>query len=92
MKGIANKKGQAQQRPVLRIASKSDNRIIERRKACLTILNGDMPLIQREGQFLGSMAFCPDPFEALSPKQQKWLVSLIEKAGLPPLSKGGDHE
>ena len=46
-------------------------------------------LNRRSGQFLGQIAV--EDF-ALSDKQADWLAKLLERAGLPPLADGGDHE
>jgi hypothetical protein len=54
------------------------------RDASLALLNG-ASLTQREGQFLGGIAFAD---YGLSPKQLNWLVLLLARHGLPPLAPG----
>lgn len=54
------------------------------RAAALALLNG-APLKQKEGQFLGGIAFAEYP---LTPKQLKWLVGLLDRNNLPPLADG----
>ena len=44
---------------------------------------------RRSGQFLGQIAV--EDFD-LSDKQADWLAKLLERADLPPLANGGDHE
>jgi hypothetical protein len=56
------------------------------RSAALALLNAGVELRQREGQFLGGVAFFE--YEALSAKQAKWLGILLERHGLPPLEGG----
>ena len=55
--------------------------------AALALITAGLPLKPREGQFLGGLAFDANP---LSEKQRNWLVILLAKHGLPPLSDGGD--
>lgn len=55
--------------------------------AALALITAGLPLKPREGQFLGGLAFDANP---LSEKQRTWLVILLAKHGLPPLSDGGD--
>jgi hypothetical protein len=57
------------------------------RSAALSLINADLPLKPREGQFLRGIAFDASP---LSEKQRNWLVILLAKHGLPPLADGGD--
>jgi hypothetical protein len=56
------------------------------RKAALALLNSDAKLSRKEGGFLGQIAVDPSP---LSAKQAEWLAKLLERAGLPPMAKGG---
>jgi hypothetical protein len=56
------------------------------REAALFLLNSDAKLSRKEGGFLGQIAADPSP---LSVKQAEWLAKLLERAGLPPMAKGG---
>lgn len=59
------------------------------RQAALALLNDDGHSLNRKcGQFIGQLAVDPSP---LSAAQAKWLGSLLEKAGLPPLAAGGER-
>tara|TARA_R110002049_G_scaffold54908_2_gene152599 strand:- start:4560 stop:4766 length:207 start_codon:yes stop_codon:yes gene_type:complete len=53
------------------------------RAAALALLIGDYRLTRKAGQFLGQIAVDPT---SLSKSQFEWLVKLLDKAGLPPLS------
>ena len=55
------------------------------RAACLALLNSGAEFNHRTGQFLGGVAFQDVP---LTEKQERWLSSLLEKGGLPPLGEG----
>jgi hypothetical protein len=89
MNRIANDKGQAHQRPVLRIAVSNDSPFTNHRKACLAVLNSGVTLNRREGQFLGGEAYNDTP---LSEKQTAWLAKLLDRAGLRPLAAGGQDD
>ncbi len=59
------------------------------RQAALALLNDDAHTLNRKcGQFVGQLAVDSSP---LSAAQAKWLESLLEKAGLPPLATGGEQ-
>ena len=58
------------------------------RAAALALLNSDARLSRKAGSFAGQLCVDPTP---MSPAQQSWLKTLLEKAGLPPLADGGDH-
>jgi hypothetical protein len=59
------------------------------RDAALALLNSEARLTRKAGSFLGQLAVDSTP---MSDAQQSWLATLLEKAGLPPLADGGDHE
>jgi hypothetical protein len=59
------------------------------RDAALALLNSDARLTRKAGSFLGQLVVDSNP---MSDAQQSWLATLLEKAGLPPLADGGDHE
>lgn len=60
------------------------------RDAALALLNNHHRNLNRRcGQFLGQIAV--EDFD-LSGKQADWLAKLLERADLPPLADGGDHE
>lgn len=54
------------------------------RHAALTLLTEFPDLPHKAAGFLGHMCVA----EVLTDKQRRWLVSLLEKRGLPPLSEG----
>jgi hypothetical protein len=56
------------------------------REAALALLNGDQKFTRKAGQFLGQIAVDPQP---MSERQLKWLLSLLDKADLPPLAQAG---
>lgn len=57
---------------------------LDHRAAAMALLTSGAALRQREGQFLGGMAFDANlPTE----KQANWLRILLEKHDLPPLMK-----
>lgn len=56
------------------------------RDAALALLTGTQPLSRKAGQFLGQLVVDLTP---MSEAQASWLVKLLERAGLPPLAKGG---
>lgn len=57
------------------------------RAAAMALLNAGAPLKQREGQFLGGIAFAE--YDELTEKQTNWLRVLLKRHGLPPLADGG---
>lgn len=63
-----------------------DQTLTSHRWAALAILNSKTKLSRKEGGFLGQIAV--DPSE-LTPRQSDWLAKLFERAGLPPMAKGG---
>lgn len=54
------------------------------REAALGVLNSNIPLSRRAGQFLGQLVADTSP---LSDAQAKWLCKLLSRAGLPTLSR-----
>lgn len=56
------------------------------RDAALALLNGNMRLTRKAGQFLGQLAVDASP---MSEAQSDWLAKLLDKAELPPLADGG---
>lgn len=64
--------------------------IIDHRQVALALLGTDR-LSEREGQFLGGLAFRADP---LSERQARWLGVLLTRHGLPEWTlepEGDDH-
>lgn len=59
---------------------------IDSRAAALALLNGGDRLTRAAGSFLGQLVADPTP---LSEKQENWLTTLLDRAGLPPLATGG---
>ncbi len=60
------------------------------RTNALALLNADPAvarLTRKAGAFLGQCAVDPS---ALTPKQADWLSTLLERAGLPAMTEGGD--
>jgi len=55
------------------------------REAALALLSSDVPLTRKAGSFLGQTAVDPTP---LTEAQAKWLVQLLDRAGLPPVAAG----
>ena len=55
----------------------------DHRSAALALLNGDGRLTRKAGSFLGQCVVDPTP---LSDSQRGWLISLLERAGLPELA------
>ena len=55
------------------------------RSAALALLTSDARLTRQAGSFLGQLAVDPTP---LSEKQSAWLATLLDRAGLPPVSDG----
>ncbi|OXE35177.1 MAG: hypothetical protein CGW95_15480 [Phenylobacterium zucineum] len=65
---------------------------IDHRKAARCILGTGANLTEKEGQFLGGMAFRSEP---LTERQARWLDILVKRHGLPEwnlLAEGGEHE
>ena len=56
------------------------------RAAALALLNGEARITRKGGSFLGQLAVDSTP---MSEAQENWLATLLDKAGLPPLT-GGD--
>lgn len=56
------------------------------RDAALALLSSGTMLTRRAGSFLGQTAVDPTP---LTEAQTKWLVQLLDRAGLPPLRERG---
>lgn len=60
----------------------------DHRCAALALLTKGVELREKEGNFLGGIAYRPDP---MSEKQANWLRILLERHGMPPLHDGGAH-
>ena len=58
----------------------------QHRDAALALLNANIRLTRKAGQFLGQLAVDASP---MSDAQADWLAKLLDKAGLPPLADGG---
>jgi hypothetical protein len=56
------------------------------KEAALALLTSGADLRQKEGQFLGGIAFTDD----LSPKQENWLSGLLRRHNLPPIAGAGE--
>ncbi|WP_260482372.1 hypothetical protein [Sphingomicrobium flavum] len=56
--------------------------------AALALLNSGQAFTRKAGSFLGQVVVDDTP---LSPKQREWLVTLLERAGQPPLTIGEDR-
>lgn len=54
------------------------------RDAALALLNGPSRLTRKAGSFLGQ---CAVDATSLSEAQRDWLVTLLERAGLPELAE-----
>lgn len=61
----------------------------DHRAAALALLNGNYRHSRKAGQFLGQLAVDSTP---MSEAQADWLAKLLDRAGLPPLVEGGDHD
>lgn len=61
--------------------------ILHHRQAALTLLSQCPDLPHKTAGFLGHVCVAIE----LTEKQRDWLDKLIERAGLPPLAKGGDR-
>jgi hypothetical protein len=58
------------------------------RQAALALLNGGHGLSRKAGQFLGQLAV---DSSHMSEAQADWLAKLLDRAGLPPLTEGGEQ-
>jgi hypothetical protein len=56
------------------------------RAAALALLNSGERLTRKAGSFCGQLAVDPTP---MTPAQQSWMATLLERASLPPLASGG---
>lgn len=54
--------------------------------AALALLTKNERLTRKAGSFLGQVVVDPTPMSAA---QRDWLVTLLDRAGLPPLADGG---
>jgi hypothetical protein len=57
------------------------------REAALALLNTDARLTRKAGSFCGQLAVDRTP---MSDAQRDWLDTLLERAGLPPLTEDAD--
>ena len=65
---------------------------LDHRKAARAILGTGANLSEKEGQFLGGLAYRAD---RLTGRQARWLGILVERHSLPEWNlqaEGGDHE
>ncbi len=65
--------------------------ILDHRKAARAILGTGASLSEKEGQFLGGLAYRADPLTA---RQSRWLGILVNRHGLPEWNlqpEGGEH-
>jgi hypothetical protein len=62
----------------------SRNAFPHHRQAALALLNQFPDLQHKAAGFLGHVAVAP----ALTDRQHRWLVKLLERHGLPPLAGG----
>lgn len=60
----------------------------DHRSAAMALLTNGISLREKEGNFLGGLAFRSEP---MSDKQANWLRILLDRHGLPPLADGGTH-
>lgn len=58
----------------------------DHRQAALALLNGNIRLTRKAGQFLGQLAVDAAPMSAA---QSDWLAKLLDRNRLPPLADGG---
>lgn len=58
---------------------------LNQRDAALALLNSEVRLTRKAGQFLGQLVVDESP---MSEAQDDWLAKLLERAGLPPLMVG----
>lgn len=56
-------------------------------EAARALIASSFPLTRRSGQFVGGIIYDPTP---PTEKQLKWLVDLLDRAGLPTLANGGE--
>lgn len=59
------------------------------RDAALALLNSGVRLTRKAGSFAGQLCVDPTP---MTEAQVSWLTTLLDRADLPPLANGGDHE
>ena len=59
---------------------------VDHREAARAILRSDAPLREKEGQFLGGLAYRAEP---ISERQASWLAVLVRRYGP---KDGGAHE
>ncbi len=59
--------------------------MVEHQRSAMALLTAGKPLKPREGQFLGGIAYDAN---RLTEKQRNWLMILLDRHGLPPLSEG----
>ncbi|MFZ1775191.1 MAG: hypothetical protein WAT78_14690 [Rhizobiaceae bacterium] len=64
----------------------TDSPFPDHRQAALALLNGKYRLSRKAGQFLGQLAVGSSPMSAA---QADWMNKLLDRAGLPPVAKGG---
>lgn len=62
----------------------SANPFRNHREAALALLNGGSNLTWKAGSFLGQLVVTPE--RPPTDKQRDWLATLLDRAGLPPLS------
>ena len=60
---------------------------LNHRQAALALLNGNLRLTRKAGQFLGQITVDPTP---MSKAQADWLAKLLDRAGLPNLAEGSE--
>ena len=60
----------------------------DHRCAALALLTKGAELREKEGNFLGGIAYRSDP---MSDRQANWLRILLDRHGLPPIQDGGAH-
>ncbi len=58
----------------------------DHRRAAMALLTAGVDLREKEGNFLGGLAFRTDP---MSDKQANWLRILLARHDLPTLQDGG---
>ena len=61
----------------------------DHRRAAMALLTKGVDLREKEGNFLGGIAFRADP---MSEKQANWLRILLDRHSLPPLVEGGSDD
>lgn len=60
----------------------------DHRHAAMALLTKGIDLREKEGNFLGGIAYRADP---MSDKQANWLRILLDRHGMPPLQDGSAH-